>query len=440
MKFLFTVRCLVALLFVSLCFGTEARGEPAPHYRIRLTLHPDEQELEAEVWVRSAASPLFYLHGGLHIQEARTGDTMVSFRPDTSAGALDYSVGIPYRLDSIGSGTVYLRYSGAIRDVVHQVNMISPDHVELAYYAAWYPIFTGMPGYTYDLEIDVPSGFVTTTNGRLSGTTERDGRTITTWSSFGPSYDIALVSGPGLSTLALETGQLQVEMLYGRLSPEYMQSKMKRLSEDLDLLTASFGKPYVQGVPRFVYAPRAGWGYSRIPLIIVSEDYVRSQIEQPWGDARNDHGSSHELAHFWWSIANASTTDDWINEGLAEFSAFRLSESRQGKAFADTLIQEYRRHAAESQTDASIAETETSSPDRYVNRYEKTTLMLIELQNRAGRERLDAFLTSIHTRYRSGGTLTTTTFLGEAASFFGPEVHAFLHESLHRRGKASGGS
>ena len=40
------------------------------------------------------------------------------------------------------------------------------------------------------------------------------------------------------------------------------------------------------------------------------------------------HGTLHELAHFWWRIVAASTPSDWINEGLAEYSAFRLSGLR----------------------------------------------------------------------------------------------------------------
>ena len=44
------------------------------------------------------------------------------------------------------------------------------------------------------------------------------------------------------------------------------------------------------------------------------------------------------VAHFWWIIADPASPHDWINEGLAEFTPFRLTEEQFGKAFAEARL------------------------------------------------------------------------------------------------------
>jgi aminopeptidase N len=225
----------------------------------------------------------------------------------------------------------------------------------------------------------------------------------------------------------------RVEMYYSRLPEQKLQSRLNNLIESLNRLTQFYGAPAVKGMLRFAYSPRSGWGYSRIPLFVVAEEYALYEMSQEFGEARDFHGNCHELAHFWWLLADTSTPDDWINEGLAEFSAFRLSQERFGQDFADKLIGEYRQHASESQTSAAIAETESSSPDRYVNRYEKTTLMFVEAQRRFGPEQLDDFLKSLHSRYAGAHRLTTALFLQEVESRMGEEAREFFQEAVYRK-------
>ena len=156
-------------------------------------------------------------------------------------------------------------------------------------------------------------------------------------------------------------------------------------------------------------------------------------MKKEYGEARVFHGMCHEMSHFWWLLANAASPEDWINEGLAEFSAFRLSEGRYGKAFGEVLTKEYRQHAANCQTPDSIAETESSSPDRYINRYEKTTLMFLEARQRFGQESLDRLLKRINTRFAGTYDATTTLFLEEADKQMGKEARDFFHETLYRK-------
>jgi hypothetical protein len=127
---------------------------------------------------------------------------------------------------------------------------------------------------------------------------------------------------------------MQVEMYYRLFPADYIRKTMENLVKGMNRFTNFYGSPHVTGVLRFVFSPRSGWGYSRIPLFIVSEEYALHRINEPYGKARNFHGNCHEMAHFWWILADTDSPDDWLNEGLAEFSAFRLSREFSGKEFA----------------------------------------------------------------------------------------------------------
>jgi hypothetical protein len=218
-----------------------------------------------------------------------------------------------------------------------------------------------------------------------------------------------------------------------RLPEQLLKSKTEGLAAGMERLSRLYGPPRVKGVLRLVYSPRSGWGYSRLPLIVVSEERARQVLAGDNGEAGDFRDNCHEMAHFWWSIADPTTPGDWINEGLAEFTAFRLAEQRYGRAFADVRLAEYRQNAASSKTSSSIAETEGTSPDREVNRYDKATLMFLEARRRFGEEPLDKFLRALYTRYAGTGQATTALFLEEAGRQMGKDAQSFFREELYRR-------
>src|SRR6202012_5130405 len=123
--------------------------------------------------------------------------------------------------------------------------------------------------------------------------------------------------------------------------------------------------PGPSGTVRFVISPRGGWGYSRRPLFVLSGEQRTKTLGGKYGAAAELHGQLHELAHFWWSIADANGTDDWINEGAAEYSAMVISGRRFGPEFRRFLIKRYQDDARTGSTQEAIVSTSSSSRDRY---------------------------------------------------------------------------
>ena len=117
---------------------------------------------------------------------------------------------------------------------------------------------------------------------------------------------------------------------------------------------------------RFVYSPRTGWGYSRLPLIVVSVQGGLDVLGDPYATkSRSQVDIIHEMAHFWLTIADR------------------------------------------------VVETLSGSPDREINRYTKPALMLVEAEEQHGWPAMRDFLRALMTRARSqdSGLITTEDFL-----------------------------
>jgi hypothetical protein len=424
----------VAILTASVVGIANAQEKSGFHYRVQVRVGPALHKLDAEAWIQQPPSFRFYLHKGLSVHQVTADGKAVAFHLDSSASPLPYTGGsAAVVLDAHDAQELHVKYGGEISEVVSGVNLITPELVELAFYSAWYPLFQEGKGFTFEVEANLPQGYVTTTNGRQKTRPENDGRSITRWTSYEPGHDIVLLASPHLHQLESGVKGTHVEIYYYRLPAQLLRSKIDGLVAGMDRLTRLYGTPHGEGILRLAYSPRSGWGYARNPLIIVSEERARWVLSQEAGEARDFRDNCHEMAHFWWSISDPETPDDWINEGLAEFTACRLAEERFGKAFAEKLIAEYRQNAGQSKTTSSIAETETTSPDREINRYDRAALMFLEARSRFGEDPLDKVLKALHTRFAGTRQATTLIFLKEVRAQMGNEAEAFFREELYRK-------
>lgn len=408
------------------------------HYRLQIRVEPATHKLEADAWIRHAPASRFYLCKGCSVRQVEADGKAVKYALDRSAPGLPFSPeSTAVSVDAPDALELHIQYGGELSEVINQVNMISPELVELALYSVWYPMFPGFPEFTFELQANLPNGFVTTTNGMQTAQREQEGRRITSWHSFKPGIDIVLLASPLLHRLQGGTDETKVEVDYYQLPPSLMQAKIEGLAAGMNKLATYYGAPRLRGTLRLVYSPRDGWGYSRIPLIVVSERRAKGVLSEANGEAMDFRDNAHELAHFWWTVADPGTPNDWINEGLAEFSAFRLAEWRFGQAFKDARLAEYRQNATKNRTADSIAETAGDSPDREINRYDKAALMFLEAQQRFGLEPLDRLLKEIHTRFAGTMNASTATFLAEAGKRMGPEAEAYFRAELYRKPRVS---
>jgi hypothetical protein len=402
---------------------------PLPSYTIEVGIDPATSEINVTGRLENACaadSLRLYLNKHFRLEEVRDSAGRIPTYFDTAGTPLPYTDVTRRVIMERTPCTFSFQYRGQITDTLMNVNMVTPDLVELASYSGWYFESPDFRQIRFDVTATLPAGWFVTGNGREVSAEATSGYTRVRFTDAGPGFDIVLVAAPSLrKTSHTSVDGVLVEILSPPADSEPDESVLANLVDALGRYSSWYGPAATRGALRVVYSPRGGWGYSRIPLIISSAAYRNRQLAGPLGPIRVMQGATHELAHFWWSIADVATGDDWINEGLAEYSALAAVTARFGQIARDSLLAVYRRDAARSQTTATIAATPAQSPDRYVNRYEKPALLLAELDSVYGLRMREA-LGLVYTRFRGTRAATTAEVLSIMGGVLGPGAEARL--------------
>ena len=412
-------------------------------YSLDVLVNPDDHYLECTAVIQNPPEACFYLHKHLAIRQILADGKPVAFHCDSSQTLVspgDTAV----LLDQLPQSELRIEYAGrflpaVLPPILDLVSIVRSDLVELAFYSVWYPRFKSQTSAAFSLSINLPADFTPVTNGLLQRTdtiqTESgQERTCSHWNSLAPGFDIVLIAAPHLEKYTLHHDQTQVELYYHQLPPDYVQAMAQRLITTTQRFSQFYGALSNHTLLRLIYSPRDAWGYARSPAIIVSEQYALNQLSDPLGPANDFHYAAHELAHFWWGIANMNTPNDWINEGLAEFSAFRIAEEIFGPDYAAQRIAAYLQHVRAAKTSTAIADTTADLPDRETNRYDKPALLFISARQQFGQESLDRFLRSLYTRFSTNRDASTSAFLYELHSKLGLEAKYFFTEFLFNPG------
>ena len=414
-------------------FGQEKSQHPSYHIKVRID--PAAGLLKCKTEIMNPSDSIFTLNKDMEIQRIIADGKNISFNKSDSGKAPNTS---EYAIVSSIPKNVTIEYSGKIKGesfqpIVRIVNMIKPELIELASYVSWYPKLKHRGSFSYKMDINLPSNFVSLTNGYLKKEETDGDRKLMEWESYGVCSDIVILAAPDLKKSVINDNGNTIEIYYSKLPETYIDSMKSSLLKSMDWLTRLLGTPESNELVRVGYSPRPAWGYVRTPFIIVSEENALWGRGQKFGFERDFRYTTHEIAHYWWNMANTSTPDDWINEGLAEYSAFLASEDIMGKEFADQLLNEYMDHAKNSMTNTTIAETENNSQDREVNRYAKPVLIFNEARDKFGNENMNRFYKYLYDRFKESKGATTEIFLNEVEKKLGEKAKEFFIEALYKR-------
>lgn len=427
---------ITAILQLFYCMSFAQDNLQIPSYNLRVKIFPLSDSIYCKVEIQNPSDTCFILNSDMKINHILADGIPVSFNkkgPSTLPNSSEF------KIESDLPENLIVEYSGKIIDesfppIIKNVNMIKPELVELALYVSWYPrLVHNNSSFNFQIGIDVPSNFITVTNGSLKEEKTENDRSLTEWNSFKPGSDILILSAPNLKKSVTAEDGTEIEIYYDKLPETYIDSMKSDLFKSLSRITGILGPSKTNNLIRIGYSPRSAWGYVRAPFIIISENNALHGLNHEFGKARDFRYITHEIAHYWWSSANTSLPDDWINEGLAEYFAFLVSGEIIGKKFTDQLLKEYNEKAYNSITESSIAETENNSPDREVNRYAKPVLIFNEADKRFGHDAMKLFYKNLYNCFLSSGNATTKIFLDEVKKDIGENAYEFFHESLYKR-------
>lgn len=423
------------------CFLLQHVNEPLkaensynPEYYFDLNIEPANGYISGALLVKKPSDSTFLLDVSLKVKSIKADDKIIHVVPriDTTNQGFNYFK-LPYLPQKIE-----IKYEGKLvpdnlPKNVRLVNRVDSNLVELSDYIAWYPRFLNLKGFSFTVKLKIPAEFIAVMNGTKASEESDKRYSYTSWKSDKTVHNLCLFSAPAVKKTVLNPSGENISIYYQRLPKTYVDSMLMLLSEANNLLIAIFGKNPANTVIDLIYSPRSGHAYARVPMLLVSEEYALEQRNNKYGFARDFRLNTHEISHYW-SKANTNSPDDWINEGLAEYSALLISDSLIGKEFSELLLNEYYGIINNTPTQEPITETTGSSVEREVNRYYKPTIMLHELEVKYGRKAMFSFLFKLDSTFAQNENANTALFLDVIENFFGKAEKDNFSEKLHSKG------
>jgi len=402
-----------------------------PHYRLSVQLMPESGMITGKVEIENPGDSVIYLSKGLKILSVTSDGKTIKVQK--KAGSDTCSVA--YSIKAFPQDLI-VTYSGQIKPedfpkTISNFNLMTSEVIELTDVIDWYPKIKGH-SFTWAIQAETPSDFGLVTNGTVTKEVRSKRKRIIQAHSANPGYGISVLGSPELKKSIGQTNGYSVEIYYSKLPETYVDSMKADLLKTLQYCQDLYGSSGANHLVRIIYSPRPAGGYARGSIIVVSEKFALEQRSNKYGYARDFRLNAHEIAHFW-SKANTSTPDDWINEGLAEFSALLASEKLIGKPFSGLLMSEYHGIVENTNTQTSIVETANDSWERETNRYYKPTLIFNEIRTKYGDESLGQLMRDLDSRFSEAHGATTELVLEVLEKSLGKEAKELVDEAIHRK-------
>ena len=423
---------LISILFDNLTPAIAQQS--APNFTITTKFNPAEHSVVCKTIIENPGDNIFMLTNGMVISKISADGKKVAVQKQF---VKSWNNSNQYVMKAPIPGRLVIEYSGKILadsfpKTINSINMVDTGLVELSNYIDWIPRMKNFKSFIYTLQVELPRNWKTITTGKIKSEKNGKGFSRTVWTSVKPGYSLTIISAPHFETVKVSDSKNSVQIFYSELPKSYADSMCQNLLLSFGMLTDLFGSAGASNVARIIYSPRSGGGYSRAPLIMVSEKYALDQRHQKMGQARDFRLNTHEISHYW-SKADAWTFEDWINEGLAEYTAFWISEKVCGKEFADMIMDEYHTMINNCPTDKPILEPNVAMMEREVNRYYKPTLLFNDLCLKYGDEKIKAYLTDLYAAFVENKKATTALLLEVTKKSLGDDAYNFLNEGLNRK-------
>jgi hypothetical protein len=448
--FLFLLFVLLILFSLTAEFKTE-QSQSTPHfsvshYDIRVEIFPSQKSLSAEAILKAqipitdASTVLIYLHDEFTIHSVSADGNNLNFiipqevkkKPMYSPSAKPIEIDLPPANSTNVCQEIKIVYSGPISKTINRVNLLSESLTEIALYCAWYPLLDKKQNFTYSLAVTMPEDQKTVSDGVLFAETKESGKITRHYERRAPGGDIPLIASNNIKFKVRETEALKAEIYYREIHDPAVDSALGMAIRAAMILTEKLGDPISKGRLTVVYSPRGGWGYSRIPLIVGPEETYKTRLQNREGIIDNFHGLSHEIGHFWWSIADSSTSQDWINEGLAEWSSLYVMERVFGRDEVNKILKSYTSQISGLSNVKPIMETKRDAGRHaYILFYEKGAYIFEMLRTKLGEDRLFSVLKNFYQKNYGRREAVTSELVSDLVHEGGDDIRLFLNELLN---------
>ena len=160
---------------------------------------------------------------------------------------------------------------------------------------------------------------------------------IRTWTAVaGPVRDFYIAASPDYGVISREVDGTRINSYYRGAQAAAGQQALEQSSAALRLYSRRFGDyPYAE--LDVVPTPTNAGGIEYPGVIVVAQQLYEKQ------DDFFELVIAHEAAHQWWYglVGNDQVDEPWLDEALANYSAYHYFESTSGQARADSIRQHF---------------------------------------------------------------------------------------------------
>lgn len=386
-------------------------------YWLDIKIEPCRHYIKVKCKITDKNSDTFYLNGNFDILSAYSDGNKIAYKMDKTAPHPDFdNVSYPVIFNT-EADNIEIEYEGFITEIIADINQIDEDIIELASYSGWYPKSKSLKSiFMFDIRLTLPDGYELISNVEI-----HDYSHIISTSS---QDDIVIFASNKIKRYIFNHGDMKLIFL----APEDMCDGLaKRASDTAEanrFFTEHFGDIFGKSGKNeivSVFRPRGGWGYKRGNASFMSCEWGKNETK-----FKVDF---HELAHSWWGIADCSS-NDWINEGGAEFSAFSAAKYIYGEQYACSIIQDYISQIRKSVDEEAIVDSTPDSQYRYLNHYIKTTVMFVKACEQFGEKSILDLLKKLYVKFAAESNATTNEFL----NLCNPDMRDFFAKLLFEKG------
>ncbi|KJF42166.1 M1 family aminopeptidase [Draconibacterium sediminis] len=388
-----------------------------PHYEIFLIVDPVEKHIEVKgkliipPGTISSDGTTFYLDSSLFIETISCQD--VQFKKDTSAIKMGYmpsAVNLaPVKPIRIENNTIALSFSykGKLSELPKYFgNIISEDWTELGLYYPWFPYSSDISLYTYKVTVQIDKRY----NVFGMGKTTFNGTNYIIENQH-PTNDIVVCASKDVLLSHSTQGDF-TSSIYHHNVPD---SVLPKLHHDFNLIYAKLSNLYGEAkneITVIISKRETGGGYARIGGIFLGGFHPGDYFDK---EERYYRYFAHEIAHLWWFKADVNSWEDWLNEGIAEYSALAIIRDLFGEESFHTRLSKKKESCKNSDP---LWEFDRMSKNAYSLLYNKAPLLLFSLEEKIGKSRFNEFLN----RFLSDDIHSTKNFLNILEEHEGQEI------------------
>lgn len=260
--------------------------------------------------------------------------------------------------------------------------------MELGIYTPWFPVTEKLGDALFKANVSIDPEYTVVSSGTISRTNDE-------WSivQSKPEGTCTIIASNKFNCVKQKLNQLAMNVYYVDSELKKEASKIGSLSKWIvENYATQFGVTDSNDFS-IVIAPREdGGGYCRQGLVVIMPgDSMKT--DSLGGEIKIFRHIAHELAHLWWTKADSTSWEDWLNESFAEYSSLMAVRDKYGKDEFVKLINEYKERAKNL---PAIKGIDRGNKRAFEVLYIKGSVLLNELESEVGRERFLRLLQLLH--------------------------------------------